>query len=1057
MPPYLLLITFSPELHNSQFLIHHSPMSSIFYKNVRLLVLTILAIAVWGLSSFFSLPRMEDPELTPRFAVINTQFPGATPERVETLVTDKLEQALLEVEEIKNIDSTSQLGFSSITIELNDQITDVDPVWSQIRDKVNDAVSQLPSGTSLPEFEESKPKANALIVALTWQLSSPPNYGILSRWAQELEDDLRLIEGTEKVELFGNPTEEIRVEVDPQQLTHLGLTIQSLSQQILESDAKVAAGQLRSEQSNLLLEIEGELDSLDRLNRLSIKSGSSSQVVRLGDIANISKGIEDPPREVAMIKGKLAIAITAFVESDRRLDSWMTVAKAKLERFEKNLPQGIGLHIIFNQSRYVQQQLDSVLSNLIMGAVLVFGITFVIMGWKSSLIVGTSLPLSVLMVFGSMRVLGIPLHQISVTGLIIALGLLIDNAIIVVDEVQMALKEEEGISPIKAVATTVHHIFIPLLASTFTSVIAFLPIATASGSTGEFTGTIGVTVILALISSFILSVTVIPALAGRLHHWQPTPTNGYWWQSGFTHSRLTYLYKWSLDRTFQRPLLAIALILILPLWGFISFPTLQQQFFPPTDREQFHLTFELPISVSLPETQSQVMQARKLILQHPEIQDVQWFIGKSAPSFYYNVLQNREQSPNYAQGIVQLQKNVKSGALIRTLQQELDQAFPQAQIIVRQLEQGPPFDAPIELRLYGSDLVQLQVLGDQVRAELAKTPDIIHTRATLSESLPKLAVNLNEEKLRLAGLDKTAVARQLDTSLEGTVGGSILEGTKELPVRVRTSNSQRSNLAEISSLNLLSSGNSATSSTIVPLSTVGTVEILPDIVAISRRNGQRMNTIQGFIPAGVLPEQVLSEFEKRLEMSNFQLPYGYSWDFGGEQGERQDALSNLIATLGVLGIIMVASLVLTFNSFRMASIIILVAILSLGLGLGSLALFNYPFGFTAILGIIGLLGICVNDSIVILDALRHDTQASLGSRRATRNVVMRATRHVIATTLTTIIGFIPLLFDPSGFWPPLAISIVGGLGGATLMALYFVPSVYVLLCRKNLAQSAKPQ
>ncbi len=233
MPPYLLLITFSPELHNSQFLIHHSPMSSIFYKNVRLLVLTILAIAVWGLSSFFSLPRMEDPELTPRFAVINTQFPGATPERVETLVTDKLEQALLEVEEIQNIDSTSQLGFSSITIELNDQITDVDPVWSQIRDKVNDAVSQLPSGTSLPEFEESKPKANALIVALTWQLSSPPNYGILSRWAQELEDDLRLIEGTEKVELFGNPTEEIRVEVAPQQLTHLGLTIQSLSQQIL--------------------------------------------------------------------------------------------------------------------------------------------------------------------------------------------------------------------------------------------------------------------------------------------------------------------------------------------------------------------------------------------------------------------------------------------------------------------------------------------------------------------------------------------------------------------------------------------------------------------------------------------------------------------------------------------------------------------------------------------------------------------------------------------------------------------------------------------------------
>jgi multidrug efflux pump subunit AcrB len=719
----------------------------------------------------------------------------------------------------------------------------------------------------------------------------------------------------------------------------------------------------------------------------------------------------------------------------------MTVAKAKLDKFATTLPKGIKLEILFNQSRYVQERLNTVLSNLIIGAALVVSITFVIMGWKSSLIVGTALPLSVLMVFGSMKLLGVPLHQISVTGLIIALGLLIDNAIIVVDEVQMALKE--GLSPPKAVASTVHHIFIPLLASTFTSVLAFVPIATASGGTGEFTGTIGVTVILALISSFILAVTVIPALAGRLHNWQPTPSSGHWWQSGFSHSRLTYLYKWSLDRTFQRPLLAIALIAILPLWGFIAFPTLQQQFFPPTDREQFHLTFELPISVSLPETQSQVLQARALILEHPEIKDVQWFIGKSAPPFYYNVLQDREQSPNYAQGIVQLEKSIRSGALIRTLQQELDEAFPQAQIIVRQLEQGPPFDAPIELRLYGSDLAQLQVLGDQIRTELAQTPNIIHTRATLSETLPKLAVNLNEEKLRLAGLDKRAVARQLDSSLEGTVGGSILEGTEELPVRVRTSNSQRGDLAEISSLNLLASENS--SSAIVPLSAVGNVELVPDTVTISRRNGVRVNTIQGFIPAGMLPAQVLSDFEKRLEMIDFQLPYGYSWDFGGEQGERQNALSNLIATLGVLAIIMVTSLVLTFNSFRLASIIIMVAIFSLGLGLGSLALFNYPFGFTAILGMIGLLGIVVNDSIVVLSALRHDTQASLGSRRATRNVVIRATRHVVATTLTTMIGFTPLLFDPSGFWPPLAISIVGGLGGATLMALYFVPSVYLLL------------
>ncbi len=1021
-------------------------MNNLFYRNVRLLILTVLAIAVWGLSSFLSLPQIEDPELTPRFAVITTNFPGASPERVETLITDKLEQSLFEVEEIKNIESTSRLGFSSITVELNDTIEDVAPVWSRVRDKINDTIPQLPSTASTPEFEESKSKANALIVALTWELDSTPNYGILSRWAQELEEQLRLIGGTEKVEQFGAPQEEITIEVNPKHLTSLGLSVQDLSQQILESDAKVAAGQFRSQQSNLLLEIEGELDSLDRLNRLPIQSGQSSQVARLGDIAKISKGIADPPAELALVNGRRAIAISAFVESQQRLDSWSAVARTKLKQFQQQLPKGVGLQILFDQSRYVEARLNQVLANLGMGMALVIGITLLIMGWKSSLIVGAALPLSVLMVFGSMKVLGVPLHQISVTGLIIALGLLIDNAIIVVDEVQTYL--EEGLSPQEAVATTVRHIFVPLLASTFTSILAFVPIATAPGGTGEFTGTIGVTVILSLISSLVLALTVIPALAGRLHHWHPTPASAGWWQKGFSPRPLRQVYDWSLEHTLRRPILGMALICILPLWGFISSTHLQQQFFPPTDRGQFYLNFELPIQASLPQTQSQVSQAREFILRHAEVADVHWFIGKSAPPFYYNVLQNRENSPNYAQGIVQLQQNVKSGPFIRTLQQELDRAFPEAQIIVRQLEQGPPFDAPIELRLYGSDLEQLQELGDQLRAELAKTPNVIHTRANLSETLPKLALNLDEEQLRLAGLDKTAIGRQLDTSLEGIVGGSILEGTEELPVRVRTLGKKRGNLGEIASLTLLSPSNANQSGYgVVPLSAVGNVEIVPDVVTISRRNGKRVNTVQGFIPAGMLPARVLSDFQHRLAASDFTLPPGYTWDFGGEEGERGDALSNLISTVGVLIIMMIALLVLTFSSFRLAGIIVVVAVLSVGLGLGSLALFNYPFGFTAILGMIGLVGVVVNDSIIVLNALNHDPKVRQGNRPAAKKVVVRATRHVIATTLTTIMGFTPLLLDSSGFWPPLAITIVGGLGGATLIALYFVPSIYLLLRR----------
>ncbi|MGK7956383.1 MAG: efflux RND transporter permease subunit [Crocosphaera sp.] len=1022
-------------------------MNSLFYRNIRLLILTILAIVVWGLSSFFSLPRMEDPEMTPRFGIINTQFPGASPERVETLVTDKIEASLFEVEAINNVESTSNLGFSSISVELHDNIQNVDLVWAQVRDKINDVIPELPATASTPEFDTSQTKANALIVALTWDLNTAVNYGILSRWSQELEEQLRLIGGTEEVEQFGTPQEEIIIEVDPKQLTNLGLSVQTLSQQILDSDAKVSAGQLRSQQSRLLFEITGELDSLDRLDRLPIQSGRSSQMLRLGDIASIRKGITDPPAELSLVNGRRAITVSASVESQQRLDAWAAITHKKLKEFEHQLPQGIALATIFDQSRYVEARLNDVFGNLALGALLVIVITFLIMGWKSSLIVGTALPLSVLMVFGSMKLLAVPLHQISITGLIMALGLLIDNAIIVVDEVQSYL--QKGLSPQEAVSRTIDQIFSPLLASTFTSVLAFIPIAAAPGPTGEFTGTIGVTVILALISSLILALTVIPALAGRLHRWQPTSTAAHWWETGFSHSRLTQLYQWSLDRTLSRPLLTMAVIFILPLWGFMASGHLQQQFFPPTDRGQFYLNFELPIQTALSETQAQAIKARELILRHPEIAEVQWFLGKSAPSFYYNVLQNKENSPNYGQAIVQLKPKVKSRPLIKALQTELDEAFPQAQVIVRQLEQGPPFDAPIELRLYGSDLNTLRNLGEQLRSELAKTPSVIHTRSSLTETLPKLGLNLDEAQLRLVGLDKTTVGRQLDSSLEGMVGGSIVEGTEELPVRVRTTASQRGNLADISSLTLLTQGEGQGS--ILPLSAVGEVTMVPDVVTIPRRNGKRFNTVQAFIPAGMLPDRVLSDFKSRLAVSDFSLPPGYSWDFGGEQGERGNAVGNLISRLGLLGIMMVTSLVLTFKSFRLAGIIIVVAIFSVGLALGALVLFNYPFGFTAIVGIIGLLGVVINDSIVVLSSLGHNPRASRGDRRAACNVIIHASRHVIATTLTTILGFTPLLLDPSGFWPPLAITMVGGLAGATLIALYFVPSAYLLVKRRNLS------
>ena len=1045
----------------------------LFYRNSRLLILTICLILVWGLSSFSILPRMEDPAQSQWFGQVNTQFPGASAERVESLVTDRVEQELLEIEEIKYLESTSRLGSSTVVIALEDSVQNHDQVWSRLRDRLADVTPKLPPEALEPEYKEVTP-ANTLIVALTWDLETPVNYAILRRQAKSLESELRTLAGTEKVELFGAPTEEIIVEINPTDLAILGLTPQELSQQIRLSDAKVAAGQLRSTSNNLLLEVETELDSIDRIRQIPIRiANKSGQFARLGDIALVKKSIKEPPSELAIINGKPGVALAMLMDSKKRIDQWTKKVRKNLDQFQSSLPSGIKLELFFDQSTYVNNRLNNLFKNLILGTLCVLGSTVLIMGWKSALIVGLSLPLSVLMVFGGMRLLDIPLHQMSLTGLVIALGMLIDNAIVVVDEMQNLL--QSGIKPQEAISKSISYLAVPLLASTMTTALTFMPIAALPGSVGEFVKTLALCVILSLFSSLIISLTIVPALVGRIHIFnyergtrndQLTEVNSSliihnsrsqgWWNTGLSQPALTRLYSRCLEIILVRPMLGLLLALILPITGFLMASSLSEQFFPPAERDQFQVELELPSSAPLSETKSVSLKAREILLSHPFVVNVQWFLGKNAPSFYYNVSQIRQNSPNYSQGLVQISSVTKLSQKIQILQEELDKAFPPVRVLVRQLEQGPYIAAPIELRIYGPNLDTLEQLGNLARAELAQVAQVTHTRTSLGEALPKLGLRLDEEKSRLTRLNNTQIAQQLNANLEGTIGGSILEGTEDIPVRVRLSNSDRANLDQITTLDLVAPNQlSSENSPSLPLSALGQINLVPETAIITRRNGQRVNTVQGFITAGVLPSTILADFKRHLSDSNFQLPPGYSMEWGGESADRNDAVGNLLSTVGILIVLMVAILVLSFNSFRSAGIIFLVAIGSVGLALASLWFFGYPLGFMSILGTVGLIGVAINDSIVVLAAIRNDPLARKGDRRAIVKVIVRSTRHVLTTTITTIAGFIPILLDGGEFWPPLAICIAGGVGGATLLALFFVPCAYLLLIGRNHPNSLK--
>jgi multidrug efflux pump subunit AcrB len=838
------------------------------------------------------------------------------------------------------------------------------------------------------------------------------------------------------------------VEIDTAKLAAMNLSVAQIAAQIGASDAKRTAGQLRGT-ANLNVEVAGELDSIDRIGSTPIQFSDDGRFVPLSDVATIRRAITDPPSSVVIDEGIPAVTLGVLIRPNIRIDSWSRKVVNVIDEFSAELPPGIELETIFNQNDYVEVRLRDLLRNLLLGVLAVSTVVFVLMGWRSAIIVCSALPLSGMIVLSGMRFLEIPIHQMSVTGLIVALGLLIDNAIVIVDEVSVKLRS--GVAAAEAVGKSVRHLAIPLLGSTLTTALAFAPIAIMPGPAGEFVGAISVSVMLAIFGSLFLALTIVPTLTALSISVSDSRTRTHWWESGLSIQPLTDLYHRSLRMVFHRPAIGIVLGITLPILGFMQASKLPEQFFPPSDRDQLQIEVSLSSQMSLEETTRTVKAMRGLMLKDDDVEAVTWFLGESAPGFYYNIVARRANSPFYAQGMITASSPFGTRELTHRLQRKLDEAFPQSRTLVRQLEQGPPFDAPVEVRIFGSDKAVLSRLGEQARAILVGTPDVVHTRSDLGEGVPKVSLQVAEEEARLAGLDLKSIADQLNFALEGAIGGSVLEGIEELPVRVRVANADRRNLAAIASTNLLGravDGGGMTSDgqfSGVPLSALGDLTLVAEPSSITRINGLRVNEIQAYITSGILPAVVQTAFRERLDASDFQLPPGYALVFGGESSKRDDAVGNLMASAGILLVMMIATLVMSFHSFRVASIVGAIAFLAAGLGTGSLWLFGYPFGFMAIVGTMGLIGVAINDTIVVLAAIREDPLAAVGDRVAIQRVVVRATRHIVATTLTTIAGFVPLLIAGGGMWPPLAITIAGGVSGATILALYFAPSAYILL------------
>lgn len=1020
-----------------------------FVKNGRLMSLVITLLVVAGLGALTNLPRTEDPRITNRIASVITQLPGASAERVEVLISEKIEQKLRKLPEINLLTSNSRAGISIVQVKLQDEVTDTKPIWSRVRDLLNDLGPSLPDGTLTPILEDDRGYAYTQIIALNWQGNEAPNIAILGRYANELQNQLKLIHGTDLVSIFGQGSEEVLVELDPIISSQLKLSVNDVSTKILNADAKVSAGQLTNQFNQMQIELVGALHDTDRISNIAIKADNNGNLVRLGDIADIRKTVNYPPTEIAMVNNQQAVVVATRMLPNLRIDQWSRSVQQALTDFSLTLPNNVALEVIFDQSSYTETRLSDLVSNIAVGFAIIAAVLLITLGWQAALIVAVSLPLTVLFTLSVMNFYGLPIHQMSVTGLVVALGIMVDNAIVMADTVKT--NRENGQRRLDAVSSAVNHLWLPLLGSTLTTILAFMPIVLMPGPAGEFVGGIALSVIFSLVGSYIISHTIVAGLAGRFisQHKQKDQTR--WYQSGITLPALNRTFVGLLNWSLSYRKTVIALVFCLPLFGFIGAKQLQEQFFPASDRDMFQIELYLPAQSSIVNTERVSIQLTNYLESLDGIDAVRWFIGKNAPSFYYNLMPTKDGAQYYGQGMVTATSFEAANRLIPQIQKTLDDMLPEAQILVRKLEQGPPFAAPVELRIFGPNLDRLKTIGDDIRAFMANTRDITHSRATLQPGTPKVWVNIDEAKANLAGLSLVQVAQQLNTTLSGQTNGSIIEATESIPVRVRIGNEQRNDLAALANINIINS----TSKQSIPLTALADLEVKPSRGAIPHRNGVRVNVIEGYLRAGVLPSIVLNRIKENMANSDYQLPNGYQIEFGGESAERNKAVGKLMASVGLILTLLLAVVVLSFNSFRLSAIIFLSAFQSIGLGLLSVYIFDYPFGFTVIIGLLGLMGLAINAAIVIIAELKMDEQAIRGDREAIIRCVQSCARHISSTTITTVGGFLPLILAGGGFWPPFAVAVAGGTVLTTILSFIFVPAAFSLLSQRNAFELTK--
>jgi len=1009
---------------------------SIFLDRPRILFLTLAFILLSGISSIFTLPIQENPELAQRWASVTIEYPGATPERIETQVINDLEAKLREIVEIDVLESTITQGFSNTLVELEQSVPPklIEETWSRIQGKIDQVI--IPEESNILLRRSSGPPITVEYV-IDWKGEGEQPIIMMSRLAQQLERKLSSIPATEKTAIYGEAEEEIVVEVDSAKMSSLGLSYKDISFAISSYDNKKPAGIVSDQYSEFLIRLTDNIISPKQIGEIPIKVINQSEIIRLEDIAKISKQPASPVEDIFLFNGRRVISVSATGSMSQRVFSYVDNAEKTVADMRKNLPEEFSIERIYDESKYVSDKFNELIKSFSIASFFVLSLSFFFLGIRPGIIVTAILPFSVSLVFLGCRLIDLPLHQTSITGIIIALGLLIDNGIIVVEDYKY--RRSTGLSIKESINETLVNITSPLAAATATTVFAFMPIVTGEGSSVEFVGGLALTVIMSIASSLILALIMVPVLMSYMER-IPFFANINIHEEGYKNEKILKRYRDFLTWSFDDPRRAILISLALPILGFLLFGTIPKDFFPANDREMFRIHIELPTNSSSIKTMERSKLVRQQVIDSNliEIEKDYWFVGRRMPRVLMNIVggDDKEGSNNDAQAVFYAKDYYEMIENLPKLSKNLSSSNPDLVIFADSFQSGPPVFADVSYRIIGDDVNVLRQLGSKLELIINNAPDVSHTKSEAAYSNTNIEFEFDSSNISLAGKNTESLVNELFAENNGIIVSSMLDSNKEIPIRVKGIRESQNIIGDASSLSLSSEDG------IDFIGNFGVSRINKTTSYVTRRNSQRINNVEGWIWTGTLPSGTEQYIKQEVEEFERSLPPGYYMLVGGEAESRGESQSQIYSSAIIYILLITIGLVFALNSFRQTALILSVAIFSIGLSFLGLKIGQQNYGFIATIGALGLIGLSINDSIIVLSHIKEKARNTVITKAELIEVVIRSTRHIITTSLTTLGGFVPLIFA-SIFFRPLAWGMSIGVIGATLTALLYIPAMFI--------------